>query len=151
MSNAHIPSRTESATGPRETCREVVLRNRTELSELARDLHDHPESAFAEHRGAAELTRLLTGHGFTVRAPVAGLETAFTAECGSGEFVVGICAEYDALPEIGHACGHNLIAAAAVGAALALAEVADELGLTVRVIGTPAEETGGGKADARTR
>ena len=145
MSTARIPSRTEPATGPRDRCREAVLRHRTELIELARDLHAHPESAFAEHRSAAELTRLLSEHDFTVRAPVAGLDTAFTAERGSGEFVVGICAEYDALPEIGHACGHNLIAAAAVGAALALAEVADELGITVRVIGTPAEETGGGK------
>ena len=137
MSTARIPSRTEPATGPRDRCREAVLRHRTELIELARDLHAHPEPAFAEHRSAAELTRLLSEHDFTVRAPVAGLDTAFTAERGSGEFVVGICAEYDALPEIGHACGHNLIAAAAVGAALALAEVADELGITVRVIGTP--------------
>jgi len=76
---------------------------------------------------------------------VAGLPTAFVASYGTGDLVVGICAEYDALPEIGHACGHNIIAASAVGAALGLAEVADELGLTVKVLGTPAEEHCGGK------
>jgi hypothetical protein len=74
------------------------------------------------------------------------LDTAFRADYGSGSLVVGICAEYDALPGIGHACGHNIIAASAVGAALALAEVADELDLTVVLLGTPAEEAGGGKA-----
>ena len=74
------------------------------------------------------------------------MDTAFRAEFGSGPLVIGICAEYDALPGIGHACGHNIIAASAVGTALALAEVADELGLTVVLLGTPAEEAGGGKA-----
>ena len=73
------------------------------------------------------------------------MPTAFSAEFGSGPLVVAVCAEYDALPEVGHACGHNIIAASAVGAGLALAPVADELGLTVRVLGTPAEEGGGGK------
>jgi amidohydrolase len=73
------------------------------------------------------------------------LPTAFAARAGSGPLHVAVCAEYDALPEIGHACGHNVIAATAVGAALALAEVADDAGLTVRVVGTPAEEGGGGK------
>src|SRR6185437_10380577 len=67
------------------------------------------------------------------------------ADFGSGPLTVGICAEYDALPDIGHACGHNIIAASAVGAALALADVADELGLRVSLLGTPAEEFGGGK------
>src|SRR5205807_2568152 len=64
---------------------------------------------------------------------------------GSGPLTITICAEYDALPGIGHACGHNVIAAAAVGAGLALAPLADDLGLTVQVLGTPAEEGGGGK------
>jgi amidohydrolase len=73
------------------------------------------------------------------------LDTAFRADFGSGPLAVGVCAEYDALPGIGHACGHNIIAASAVGAALALADVADELGLTVALLGTPAEEFGGGK------
>jgi len=73
------------------------------------------------------------------------LATAFAASAGTGPLTVAICAEYDALPEIGHACGHNVIASAAVGAALALASLADDLGITVRVLGTPAEEGGGGK------
>ena len=87
----------------------------------------------------------LRARGFHIEAPVADLDTAFVATYGSGELVVGICAEYDALPEIGHACGHNIIAASAVGAALALAEVADRCAITVKVFGTPAEESGGGK------
>jgi amidohydrolase len=73
------------------------------------------------------------------------MPTAFSAEVGSGPMVVAICAEYDALPGVGHACGHNIIAASAVGAGLGLAALADELDLTVRVLGTPAEEGGGGK------
>ena len=76
---------------------------------------------------------------------VAGMPTAFSAESGSGPLVLAVCAEYDALPGVGHACGHNIIAASAVGAGLGLARVADELGVTVRVLGTPAEEGGGGK------
>src|ERR1700721_970379 len=78
---------------------------------------------------------------------VCDLPTAFRARAGSGPLHIGICAEYDSLPDIGHACGHNIIAASAVGAALAAAKVADDLGLTISVIGTPAEEVGnaGGK------
>ena len=75
----------------------------------------------------------------------ADLPTAFIAEAGSGPLVLAVCAEYDALPDVGHACGHNIIAASAVGAGLGLLPVADELGVTVRVVGTPAEEGGGGK------
>ncbi|MFR9731092.1 amidohydrolase [Saccharopolyspora sp. MS10] len=129
----------------RQLCRDAVRRHEPALVELARRLHAEPETAFAEHRSSAAVAGLLAEHGFEVRTPVAGLDTAFTADRGGGDLVIGICAEYDALPEIGHACGHNIIAAAAVGAALALAEVADELGITVRVLGTPAEELGGGK------
>ncbi|RRO12786.1 M20 family peptidase [Saccharopolyspora rhizosphaerae] len=136
---------THDRSALRERCREVVRWNEAALTGLSRSLHAEPETAFAEHRSAAEVAALLTDHGFTVQAPVAGLDTALVAEFGSGDLVVGICAEYDALPEVGHACGHNIIAAAAVGAALALADVADEVGLTVRLLGTPAEETGGGK------
>jgi amidohydrolase len=73
------------------------------------------------------------------------LPTAFEAKAGSGPLSIVICAEYDALPGIGHACGHNLIAASALGAGLALARLADDIGLTVTVLGTPAEEGGGGK------
>ncbi|NEE13925.1 M20 family metallopeptidase, partial [Streptomyces sp. SID7499] len=95
---------------------------------------------------AALCHQLLAAHGFEVTAPAHGLDTAFRATAGSGPVTVAIACEYDALPGLGHACGHNLIAAAGVGAALGLAPYADELGLTVRVVGTPAEERGAGKA-----
>jgi amidohydrolase len=88
---------------------------------------------------------LLDRGGLAVEMGVCDLPTAFAARAGQGPLHIGICAEYDALPDIGHACGHNVIAAAAVGAGLALAELADELGLRVTVFGTPAEEGGGGK------
>lgn len=112
---------------------------------LSHALHADPELAFEEVRSAARTIEPLRERGFAVTTGVAGLPTAFRAVYGSGELTVGLCAEYDALPEIGHACGHNIIAAASVGAGLALADVADELGLTVVVLGTPAEESGGGK------
>jgi amidohydrolase len=80
-----------------------------------------------------------------VEHPYAGVGTAFRATAGSGPLHIAICAEYDALPGIGHACGHNIIAAAAAGAGIAAAAVADSIGVTVSVIGTPAEEGGGGK------
>ncbi|MGW5075710.1 M20 family metallopeptidase [Rhodococcus sp. NPDC004095] len=116
-----------------------------DLIALSHSIHAEPELAFAEHRSAAKTSELLSRYGFEVTTPYADLPTALCAEYGSGDLVVGILAEYDALPEIGHACGHNIIAAAAVGAGIALAPVADRLGITVRVIGTPAEESGGGK------
>ncbi|MTD16183.1 amidohydrolase [Nakamurella sp. YIM 132087] len=107
----------------------------------------NPELAFEEHGTAAAILAVLREHGgFTVEESVGGLATAFTATVGSGGLVVGLCAELDALPGIGHGCGHNVIAASAVGAALALAPVADQLDLTVRLLGTPAEERGAGKA-----
>lgn len=115
------------------------------LVELSRSLHAEPEIAYQEHRSAAKVSGVLEAEGFTVERAVGGLDTAFTARYGDGPLVVGLCAEYDALPGLGHACGHNIIAASSTGAALALRDVADELGLTVLVIGTPAEEQGGGK------
>ena len=124
---------------------EAVNRRRSDLLELSHSLHAEPELAFAEHRSCAKTQALVAERGFEITPAPAGLDTAFRAEYGSGPLVIGICAEYDALPGIGHACGHNIIAASAVGTALALAEVADELGLTVVLLGTPAEEAGGGK------
>jgi len=124
---------------------DTVSAARSDLIALSHSIHAEPELAFEEHRSAAKLVEFLRGRGFEVRTGIADLPTAFEASYGSGDLVIGILAEYDALPEIGHACGHNIIAASAVGAGLALAPVADELGITVRVIGTPAEETGGGK------
>lgn len=116
-----------------------------ELIALSHAIHAEPELAFAEFRSVHKTLAPLRARGFRIDTPVADLDTAFVATYGSGELVVGLCAEYDALPEIGHACGHNIIAAAAVGAALALAAVADRCAITVQVFGTPAEESGGGK------
>src|SRR3954470_1612288 len=125
---------------------DVVQRRRADLIELSHSIHAEPELAFDEYRSCAKTQALVAERGFEISAAAGGLDTAFRADFGSGPLVIGICAEYDALPGIGHACGHNIIAAAAVGTALALAEVADKLGLTVALIGTPAEEAGGGKA-----
>src|ERR1700755_2658915 len=129
-----------------DSVEDAVRHRGADLVELSHALPPEPELAFAEHRSCAKAQQLVAERGFEVTAGAGGLDTAFRAQYGSGPLVVGVCAEYDALPGIGHACGHNIIAASAVGTALALAEVADELGLTVALIGTPAEEAGGGKA-----
>ncbi|RJQ70772.1 M20 family peptidase [Pseudonocardiaceae bacterium YIM PH 21723] len=126
-------------------CHEAVGRSSAALIELSHGIHAEPELAFQEHRAASRVADLLEREGFRVTRGVAELPTALVAEYGTGELTVGLCAEYDALPEVGHACGHNIIAASSVGAALALATVADPLDLRIKLIGTPAEETGGGK------
>lgn len=118
---------------------------REPLVALSHAIHGDAEIRFEEFTSSARCAEALAAGGFAVEYGVAGLDTAFVARYGTGSLHVGICAEYDALPGIGHACGHNIIAAAAVGAGLALADVADELDLTVTVLGTPAEEGGGGK------
>jgi amidohydrolase len=128
-----------------DTGSSAISASASDLIELSHSIHAEPELAFAEFRSAAKTAELLSQAGFEVEFGVAQLPTAFAATYGSGELVIGICAEYDALPEIGHACGHNVIAASSVGAGLALAEVAEAYGITVKVLGTPAEETGGGK------
>ncbi|AEV71121.1 amidohydrolase [Mycolicibacterium rhodesiae NBB3] len=134
------------ATATASRCVEdAVNRCRGDLVELSHSIHAEPELAFAEHRSCEKTQALVADRGFEITNSLGGLATAFRAEYGSGPLVIGICAEYDALPGIGHACGHNIIAASAVGTALALAEVADELALTVVLLGTPAEESGGGK------
>jgi amidohydrolase len=112
------------------------------LIELSHRIHAHPELGFEEERASSWLCDALAGAGFAVERNICELPTAFRARAGSGPLHIGICAEYDSLPSIGHACGHNIIAASAVGAALAAAKVADEVGLTISVIGTPAEEVG---------
>jgi amidohydrolase len=125
--------------------RAVVDGARRDLVALSTRIHDDPELCFEEHHAAAAAAATLSDGGFDVHSGVYDLPTAFEAKAGSGPLSIVVCAEYDALPGIGHACGHNLIAASAVGAGLALAAVADDLGLTVTVLGTPAEEGGGGK------
>jgi amidohydrolase len=124
---------------------EAIGRWGDRLLALSRAIHAEPETAFAEHAASARVADLLEAAGFAVERGVCDLPTALTATYGEGDLTVGLCAEYDALPEVGHACGHNLIASAAVGAAIALASVAGELGFRVKLLGTPAEEHGGGK------
>lgn len=116
------------------------------LIQTSHQIHEHPELGFEEVFAHDLLTEVLTLEGLAVEPHAYGLDTAFAARAGSTGPTVAVCCEYDALPGIGHACGHNIIAASAVGTALALAEVSDELDLTVVLLGTPAEEAGGGKA-----
>lgn len=124
----------------------TVDREREALSKLARDIHQNPELRFEEHKAAGWIATLLEARGFTVERGLAGMTTALRASKGSGKGPkIAILGEYDALPDIGHACGHNLIAASAVGAFLAAAEVAERVGGDVVFLGTPAEEGGGGK------
>lgn len=117
--------------------------------ELARRIHAEPEVAWHEHAATAWLCAHLEAQGFEITTPYCELETSFLAEARLGEPgpTVTFLAEYDALPVLGHACGHNLICSASAGAAIALVRAARDRGLggSVRVIGTPAEEGGGGK------
>ena len=129
----------------REHLASLIDERRDELIALSHAIHGDAEVGFEEHTSSRRVADALAAGGFAVEHGVDDLDTAVVATAGSGELTVGICAEYDALPGIGHACGHNIIAASAVGAGLALARVADELGITVKVLGTPAEEGGGGK------
>jgi amidohydrolase len=117
------------------------------LLSLSHRIHAHPELGFEEEKSATWLSELLADAGFTIETGVCDLPTAVIARAGSGPLHIAICAEYDALPGVGHACGHNIIAAMAAGAGIAAARVADDVGLTISIIGTPAEEVGdaGGK------
>jgi len=124
----------------------AVDREQDALAKLSRDIHDNPELRFEEHKAAAWIAGLLEARGFEVERGLAGLGTAVRARRGDAKGPrVAILGEYDALPEIGHACGHNLIATSAVGAFLAAASVVDQSGGEIVFLGTPAEEGGGGK------
>ncbi len=118
-----------------------------DLIALSHRIHAHPELGFEEEKACTWIAETLSNTGFAVETGICDLPTAFVARAGSGPLHITICAEYDCLPGIGHACGHNIIAASAVGAGIAAAQVADEVGLSVSVLGTPAEEAGdaGGK------
>ncbi len=129
----------------KESCRRAVARRQDAIVGLSHRIHAHPETAFQEIRAARWTAELLADAGFAVEEGICDLPTAFRASYGTGSLHLAICAEYDALPGIGHACGHNIIAAAAVAAAVAVAPVADDLGIHLSVLGTPAEEGGGGK------
>jgi amidohydrolase len=132
---------------PKSAIRQAVDRLAGELETLSRTIHDHPELGYKEEKACGWLSDFLARHGFKVERGVGGVETAFrgTLETGAGPTIAIMC-EYDALPGIGHACGHNVIAASGAGAGAALAAVRSTLPAgRIQVIGTPAEEGGGGK------
>ncbi len=118
---------------------------RSQLNELSQEIHANPEIGMEETRAAGWLAGYLEENGFLVEKGICGLETAFRASYGKGKPVIAILAEYDALPKLGHACGHNLIAASAVGAGVAARQAVDAFGGKVIVFGTPGEEGQGGK------
>lgn len=126
--------------------KEIIENKKDELIEIEKYIYDNPETCFEEYKAVAKLSEYMSKNGFEVEKNLAGLETAFKAIYKSKKegLNIGICAEYDAL-EMGHACGHNLMAGMSVGAAVAVKEVIDEIGGTITLIGTPAEEGGGGK------
>jgi len=132
---------------PREAAAAAVTSARDTLVEVSHFVHGHPELGYEEHLSAEAIASAAQDAGFSVERGAAGLPTAFRATRGSGRLHVAYCAEYDALPDVGHACGHNIIAASSLGAAIGLAGAADELDVTVILLGTPSEEGGGGKID----
>src|SRR6476660_3071467 len=134
-----------TAPDAKQAARQTVDSNAQALVGLSHRIHAHPELKFEEVRSSAWTAGVLADAGLSVDMGICDLPTAFSCSFGSGSLHLAICAEYDALPGIGHACGHNIIAATAVGAALALAPLVDDLDLKISVIGTPAEEGGGGK------
>ena len=126
----------------------AIESSRQALFDLSKDVHAHPELNYQEHYSSNALAGFLERHGLSVERGIGGVETAFRATIPGGDGqgpTIAVLAEYDALPEIGHGCGHNLIAMAAMGAALGLQASAQDLPGRVVIIGTPAEEGGGGK------
>src|SRR4051794_15552520 len=119
---------------------EVVTAHADVLLDASHRIHAHPELGFAEHAAHDVLTGVLADAGLSVTRGAYELPTAFEAISGSEGPRIAVLCEYDALPGIGHACGHNIIGTAGVGAGIAAAAVAEELGGTVIILGTPAEE-----------
>ncbi len=126
---------------------EAVESERQRLTQLSLSIHSNPEPGFKEEKAVTWLTGYLEENGFHVERGFVGLSTAFRATYGQGGPMIALLAEYDALPQMGHACGHNIIGVAAAGAAVASRLSVDRLGGSVTVIGTPAEEGLGGKID----
>lgn len=124
--------------------KEVEAHHR-QLRDISLKIHANPELGYKEVKASALLTKYLEKNGFAIERGICELPTAFRGTYGKGTPAIAILAEYDALPQLGHACGHNLIASAAVGAAVAAKSAIDKCGGSVLVIGTPAEEFYGGK------
>jgi len=135
----------------KEKIKRELEKRRGELVELSLKIHANPELGFQEVKAASWLSGYLEDSGFRVERGIAGLATAWRATYGRGKPGIALLAEYDALPEIGHGCGHNIIATAAIGAGVASKAVVDALGGRVIVLGTPGEETQGGKIDMINR
>jgi amidohydrolase len=127
--------------------RDDVELQRQQLIQLSLNIHDNPELGLKEEKASTWLTSYLEDSGFRVERGIAGLATAFRATYGQDSPRIALLAEYDALPRIGHGCGHNIIAASAVGAAVASKSIIDQLGGIIVVLGTPGEESLGGKID----
>ena len=129
----------------KERLREEVSSRAHRLVELSHAIHEHPETNYEETYAHDLLTEVLEGEGLEVERHAFGVDTAFVARAGGSGPAIAVLLEYDALPGLGHACGHNIIATAGLGAGLAAAALAEEAGGRVVVLGTPAEEGGGGK------
>jgi len=124
---------------------EDVETHRQDIIELSRNIHDNPELGFKEFNASQWLCDFLASNGFSVEKDIYGMPTAFRAVYGSGRPVIAFLAEYAALPDLGHACGHNIIASSSAAAGVAARKAVDAFGGTIQVIGTPAEELNGGK------
>ena len=129
----------------KQAVRDELEKHKDVILELNHAIHADPEISWEEHRAALRIASFLREYGFDVEVGVYGCDTAFEAIIGDGDLTVTLCSEYDALPVIGHGCGHNVIATVGVGAAIALAPLVKESGLRLKLLGTPAEEHGGGK------
>lgn len=129
----------------KQSALDALSRLMPQAGALCQWIHDHPELGFEEREASARLQSLLSANGFRVQSGAAGLETAFRAEYGSGGPRVALLCEFDALPGIGHACGHNVIGVSSAAAAIAAAQALEGVPGTIVALGTPAEEGGGGK------
>src|SRR3989441_1732142 len=139
----------EPFADPKQRLADAVETHRAEILELSHRIHATPEPAFEEHQAAAWVAEAIGRHGYAVEHPVGRLPTAVRGRLagarGGGGPKIAILAEYDALPGLGHGCGHNTMAASGYGAAIALAALADDLSGEIVFFGTPAEERGSGK------
>jgi len=141
----------DNASRVEEYMKDIIFKKidkiKTEIARLSKDIHDNPELGFEEYKTVGFIKAMLSKHGFAIEERLGGLDTAFKARFKgkSGGVAVAFLAEFDALPGMGHACGHNLIAAISTGAAVGLSKVMSELDGEIVLLGTPAEEGGGGK------
>lgn len=142
-----MPLDTNQVDELKSRARADIDRRAGELIAASHEIHAHPELNYEERFAHDLLARMIDDAGLPVTRAAYGIDTAFESKVGSRGLNVAVLCEYDALPGIGHACGHNIIAAAGLGAGLALAALADDAGGRLTLMGTPAEEGGGGKVE----